>query len=367
MLRNIERNHALDFIRCTRHWLLLMALVLLSFAAPISAQNDAPPIVAFIDGDIWTYSPPTDTWKQLTDFGHFYPPVLAPDGSQIAFRGLAPDYAEFLDSGVIVGDAPPRTELWVMDLSDGQPERIQWQDENNPLTETLVMQSTPDYSPDGSLIAWTELHVTELWYYQLAVYDRESGEIVVSTLEFPEPHGGFPIAPDVKFRDNDSAAVVWPGIGSHMIAVFNLKGEPLTPTVPLEDIYYTIDFAPLADGDDTFAVLTDPFGWLRVDFATEQVESLRPAPGFGTEDRLLVIPPFDDQPWTTLAEGKTQTLPYPEESHAGIAISPDGSQIAYVIEGGLGVWQAGEVMEITHPNGLTPTALLWSPYRWYAD
>lgn len=367
MLKYIEPKHALDFVRFSRLIMLLTALIFLFFGATTSAQSTEPPIVAFIDGDIWTYSPQSEAWKQHTDFGHFYPPVLAPDGSQIAFRGLTPDYAEFLDSGAVIGDAPPKTELWVMNLPDGEPERITWQDENNPDTSTLVMQSTPDFAPDGSLIAWTELHVSESWFYRLAVYDRSSGAITSSSIEFPEPFGGYPSAPDIRFRDNDAVAIVWPGIGSQVIGVFDLQGESLTPALSLEDIFYVTDFAPLADSEGTFAVLTDPRGWLRVDFATEQVERLTPPPALGTEDRLLVFPPFDDPAWSTLADGETQRIPYAENSHLGMAISPDGSQVAYVVEGGLTMWEAGEITHIEHPDGLTPTALLWSPYRWYGD
>lgn len=360
-------------MRLLQRYALTLVIVAISYTALTftattqDTPSSEPPIVAFIDGDIWTYSPQTDTWNQHTNFGHFHPPVLAPDGSQIAFWGLTPDYAEFLDSGAVVGDTPPKTELWLMDLPDGQPARIAWQDENNPDSSTLVNQSSPDFAPDGSLLAWTELHLRESWSYRLAVYDRESGEITRSDIQFPEPFGGFPAAPAIRFRDSDSAALIWPGVGRQVIAAFNFQGKPLTPVVALENIYTVIDFAPLDDGEGTFAVLTDPFGWLRVDFVTEKAERLTPPPAFGTQDRLLMFSQVGEAYWTTITGGETQQFAYDKTTLDAIAISPDSRRIVYAVEGGLAFWQAGDVIEIAQPDRLTPTALLWSPFHWFAD
>jgi len=334
--------------------ILLMAILALPLASP-AAQSDDDPIVMLIEGDIWTYS--ADGWQQLTDFGAYNPPTLAPDGDQIAFTGSTPEWAEFVASGEPFGDTPSQTDLWIMDLPGGKPQRIAAYGDD----ETAVAHSRPDYSPDGSRIAWGELHVGESWFYQMAVYDRASGDVMRHSLQFPRPFGGFPQAPRLGFRNNDELVVVWPADSGMVIGAFNLEGESLSSAVELGEVFSVTAFAPLPDA--SVAILTDLRGWLRTDFSSESAQRMERLPAFGTDERLVAVQPASTA--ITLTESAIHLLP--DARFSGIGIAPDGDQIAYIVEGGIAIWQDGEATIIEHPDGLTPFSLEWSPRRWFVD
>ncbi|GGO26386.1 hypothetical protein GCM10008949_17120 [Deinococcus humi] len=123
--------------------ILFLAFLLLSVAQAASA-----PLVVNIADDFWTWTG-AQGWQQRTHWGGNGPPVLSPDGRKIAYASVAEGS---LDTSRVTGEA---TNIWVLDLTTWKATRLTSQPAAIS-TGQGVMRSTPAWSPDGTSLAWTQ-------------------------------------------------------------------------------------------------------------------------------------------------------------------------------------------------------------------
>jgi hypothetical protein len=144
---------------------------------PTSAPAVAPhPIVVLLvtgkafGGDFFLWGWPATNFVQKTTWGWNYNPVIAPNGSWVAYLSTP--------TAVVNGHLTPNyavANVWLMSLPDGTTNRIGDQPQN-AAAGTFVNRSAPVWSPDSASVAWIEQDSSGT---RLTTYDINQKQLLV--------------------------------------------------------------------------------------------------------------------------------------------------------------------------------------------
>ncbi|MCZ7546936.1 MAG: hypothetical protein M5R40_26970 [Anaerolineae bacterium] len=216
----------------------LAVVLALAVGTSAGAQEEAPAIL-LIDGDLWSWLPPNGALRQLTTWGYNHEPVISPDGSRIAYNSAAEITVAAIErEGGIGGGATP-SNIWLMERATGEAFRVIDQPPDASLfvsgvPDKGVSRSTPTWSPDGAMLAWTELTYPE-GEHRLGVYDLASGQVRVMPLDIPEQYG--------------VPTPLWVAWGGGGIAVRSITVEPATSAQMEAVLVYDADGALVSETD----------------------------------------------------------------------------------------------------------------------
>ncbi len=145
----------------------LMALpgaALLPPAAPSHAQGEQP-LVILMNYDLWTYDGTALT--NVTNDGHITEAALSPDGTKIAYVNWSPLSVDAWERTGGFGGGPLPADITVLDISTltittvaTQPADASFFVEN--VADSAWLRSVPTWSPDGTRLAWGEVHYPSL-------------------------------------------------------------------------------------------------------------------------------------------------------------------------------------------------------------
>ncbi|MCY3834010.1 MAG: hypothetical protein OXG85_13425 [Chloroflexi bacterium] len=154
-------------------FLLLMSIALI--AGGSAAQVDDRPIFAFRNGDIWKLDLAGGIAQPLTHWDSNGGPILSPNGAEIVFLSLSPEFVAQYEAGATTqaGGAAP-ANIWVMDVAS---ETFTLIADQTGASAAGILRSLPNWSPDSRQLAWLQLDpgAQTLDSAQLLLHDLESG------------------------------------------------------------------------------------------------------------------------------------------------------------------------------------------------
>lgn len=359
----------------------LAVVLALAVGTPAGAQEEAPAIL-LIDGDLWSWLPPNGALRQLTTWGYNHEPVISPDGSRIAYNSAAEITVAAIErEGGIGGGATP-SNIWLMERATGEAFRVIDQPPDASLfvsgvPDKGVSRSTPTWSPDGAMLAWTELTYPE-GEHRLGVYDLASGQVRVMPLDIPEQYG--------------VPTPLWVAWGGGGIAVRSITVEPATSAQMEAVLVYDADGALVSETDlqatgdefpiefmwiedagvDYVGVLYNTGRWALIDPAgaampmdgAPALYSVAQSPdGVSVTFRLSAEKDYE---WSVVyADGRAEPLGvfYPWQ----IAISPAGEAILlcdYPDFGVLSLWSGGKTLTVDDESTRLARSAAWGPLAW---
>ena len=277
---------------------------------------------------------------------------------------------------ILLGHLQAETELQVI---AGQPEDYRIKEDGH--AENFVVRGTPAWSPDGMKLAWTEYGSSEAGL-ALVIYDVASATLTTVVDNIPEAAytvgGPVPvywstygiIASTATLDDNGNPVSTFiriepesgeqaPYIYTPPVSVTN-SFSTSAGTIPEVRRFYTDSGLVILYNNASWQVLYWADG-TQADFTGKLavVSALAPA-GLQVQLRVDATLAYT---WTVVTpEGNTEQLALISESIAKMAISPDGTSLAYIDGEDVQVWkdQVATNLEL----GIAPDALWWSPLVW---
>lgn len=147
---------------------LLIALV-------ARAQTSDQIVYAYKNGDLWRVNLADDSEIQLTDWGYTGGPILAPDGTKLAYMSTSPEFMALFNTGIAAQTAgTPPANIWIMDIPNESPTLIA--DQAGASTAGFL-RSLPAWSPDSRQLAWLELdaNAQDLGAAYVMLHDTATG------------------------------------------------------------------------------------------------------------------------------------------------------------------------------------------------
>src|SRR5688572_24720349 len=96
-----------------RYITMASILALLVGLIPVQAQSTEAKLFTYSQGDLWTWSANSSAVEQVTEWGYNGGPILAPDGSAIAYLSIATEAVDEIKASEFypfAGAAP--TNIW---------------------------------------------------------------------------------------------------------------------------------------------------------------------------------------------------------------------------------------------------------------
>lgn len=364
------------------------------YLRPVLAQDSGAPLLLFQEGDLWMWSEASPVLTSLTRDAHIYYAdsiALSPDGSQAAALVLSPVTLDAVARvGGFSGTWP--TDVAIIDLQSGalrviavQPDDARlFADDGQP--DNVILRSTPAWSPDGTQVAWTEIHYPSFVpeRSRLLIHDLLSGALREVVRNLPEPAGAGPSPLDVRWSAA-GIAILQPAFDvetstfpMHFMVV-SPEGALLTEaTIPDDDAHRYAGYGWLWTGPDALALgvnyadgrwetITAGTGALvPVAGQVEQVSALAVETSLATRYTVdvgaqsyfeafdwQVRDPLNDQEWT-----------FEYHSYTAPVIAPDGRALAYLdSDGMLVIWRDGQA-RLTGLVRSPYDTLWWGPVQW---
>lgn len=375
-------------------FLLLLSLFLLPLSTQMKmAQAQATsqaPLILNIQGDLWAWAGPSSQLQRRTNWGYNKAPILSPDGKQVAYRSAAQVAVDAVKQvgGYGGGDLP--ANIWVLDIATNnalrvadQPKDASFKNPNRP--DKYIVRSDPTWAGGGALVAWTELSqdvATQVdAAYTLAIYDVAGNTTRRIDLKLPAQYG-VPAAPQLagssRFLAMRSTVFATDAKGSatgqDSLLIYDTQGTLVsTAKIGLLTEFTWIKY----QGRDYVAAvsisspetLTNPH-WILVEAQSGRIGEL---PGFPelynpvVADSLGLVPKsLGTAPdWQIIAPGRPLaqlgTIDDVYAISSVLAISPDGQQFAYVKDGTVYVYSAGQAIKV---GATEASALAWGPVAW---
>ncbi len=134
---------------------LLLTLIIAWATGLASAQSTDQVVYAYMLGDLWKFNLADDSAAHLTDWGYTGGPILAPDGSKLAFLSTSPEFIAQVNAGTAAqSDGTPPGNIWVMDIAR---ESLTLIADRSGASTAGYLRSLPAWSPDSRKLAWLEL------------------------------------------------------------------------------------------------------------------------------------------------------------------------------------------------------------------
>ncbi len=359
--------------------LIILGLSLVTLHPVHSQSSDSAPLIVLMGGDFWKYA--DSTWTQMTQSGYHQTPLLAPDGTQIAYRTVAPEAIAAIESDQGTSGFPA-TNINHLNLATGEEQSIATQPDNISLAEgRYILRSEPSWSPDGTQIAWTDLAYPS-GTDSLVVYDVATVTPISFPLTLPQRYG---LQGAAEIRWGESGIAIWvtgldaaTGGINEMFLIYTPDGQLLSTSQLLfsDTSGYILDFFWIEhQGNQVLGVLYSNGDFYLIDPRLNTfMQYLNPPTFFasgtaGVPSISLVRAPenqiglpfsFSYQP-----EASGTAVSIPETlSPLTITIAPDGTVLAYITsEGQVVVVQNGNAQTITSADQFA-TALVWANKSW---
>lgn len=334
-----------------------------------------------IKGDLWTWS--GGKLQQRTTWGYNEAPILSPDGKTVAYKSTAQIAVDVLkrEGGIGGGELP--ANIWLLDVATNNALRVADQPPGasmmaSNVPDKFLIRSAPTWSPDGKALAWTELN-QEFGKSSLVVYTVATRTARTIVTDLP-PFYGVPSSLLVRWGAGgiavETVTQVKPGDvnAEGGLQVYDPAGKLLSSAKfgSLTDFLWI-----RADKRDLLAVHSNgpadkPYTigkWLLFDPAASQVSDMPGVPelySLAAPDGLTLFPASTaiDTGWNIglpgggevplLADKKAYGLPF-------AAISPDGKQVAFSVQGKASLYTDGRVTQIVPDNA---GGLAWAPLGW---
>lgn len=396
----------------SRRWIasILIGIVLITPAVrstPVKAAQS--PLVMTINGDIWTWD--GTSLQQRTHYGDNYNPVLSPDGKQIAYLSVASQSVAFNESrtgeqtGLQTG-----INVYLLNVATNEATRIADQppdavfDYNQYGYQKLVIRSIPTWSPDSKSVAWVEALVGSLYLTppsgsgQLVIYDVATKKTRVLLKDLPlYPYESIYSLPQALWGPSAIALLQQTTMAGttdqdSTVTVYSLDGKLLS-TNSTAGAYDVVDGANWpnflwAQQNNQFDIAviiqnystSAPDVWQIVD--PRRDKSLAPLSGTfqvvsTNNPEGIAVQLHTDGKWY-VTEGNSSTPVSTDAGLVGLAISPDGTQLAYATaENGSPVavylYAGGGASTLISPNvdwsprggsAIAISSISWGPLSW---
>jgi hypothetical protein len=360
--------------------LLCIVVLILAAIGAVGAQSDTP-LVVLMDGDFWTWDDTTGALNRLTSWGYNHEPSISPDGTLIAYMSYAEMTAEAIEreGGIAGGELPGN--IWVMDIRTGEATRLVDQPEGasfftEGVPDLAVIRGKPVWSPDGSMMAWSEFTYpqTEPMNQRVMVYDFATGTAETLTDAVP-PQGGVPAPVQLLWGENGITVLSYAqnmqtGMQDLSYLTYDLQGNLVMElAAPVSNNRFVTETVLVeVAGRQVLGLRYNTGEWELLDPITGVLETV-PAPlemvsALAPDQSLMLSPLSTDSVQIFDAEGHFLDQ---FDSVRYATLSPDGQAIGYELDalgGGPTVWRNGEITLM--PVGETQYAwtAVWGPTLW---
>ncbi len=320
--------------------LVLLTIVLLALiGGAAQAQGSELPLILWIRGDLYSADSLDQPPTPITSSGTIANPVLSPDGQTIAYRVASPVGVEALGrlqaAGKIANlDLPG--DIAVIDLASRQITTLAQQPADASLfvpgvPDKAVIRSTPQWSPDGKRLAWTEFDFPG-GQPRLVIYDRASSALttLVSNLPAPLVQGA---APSLRWGSGWIAVgASGDAAGEQDFLIYDEHGQllsdPRLAAVPNDTAISFVAIRGAGRGD--LGVLYGSSGWILIDPASGVAQAASQPPRLTTAapNSLALtfgVDPTEGMFWEVV-DGNAAAAAPPDK----VTLSPSGQQIAFI-------------------------------------
>lgn len=381
-------------------WLSLLLIVTLlaagmeispvEYSAPQTAhaQNYAQPLVFLKDGDLWAWD--GASVRQLTTWGYNERPIMSPDGTRVAYNSWAQLVVDYLAANPGIAGFLP-SNIWVINPATGDAQRVADQPADASflqpgVTDRHTVRGTPEWSPDGSQLAWAELLIPD-FTYQLVIHNFATGtqQVLVPQLPYPWADAGNVSMPTIMWSQTGIGVLVTAANGAsgdfeERLYLYATNGSLVHDTL----IGGSATEWPAtrgwinANGQEFFGV-TYGSGKAYLFNATTGEQS--PMPGvpewYSTSANANSVTAYPSasldstnnltRQWTAVYPDRTQEQALPFEGTTNsLAIAPDGRALAYIADA-VYVWANGSTTQVPGTEGIGSSwdvGVVWGPNSW---
>lgn len=362
--------------------LTLLALILLMLSiGSVRGQTTTPPLLMLVNGaDVWAYDE-TIGIRQITFSGFVDRPALSPDGTRIAYRDVAEIGVQALQvTGGLASELPSDIVLQDLVTSVVTPLASQPPDATFNAGEPAraIVRSSPAWSPDSTMLAWTE-DLTPEDTRQLVTYNLGTGEARILTANLPLQAGfqqTLPVrwgAGGIALQSITASPGGAPEDTQTGILIYNpddgtLLSSTFVQPAPAE---YIDDFNWIDDhGVPKVGVIYSTGRWDLIDpttgtiapaSGTPQLYSLLAPDGLAIDFGVTSLPGTGSVfTWTV----GTTPLPYTGPIE-WISVSGAGNAVVYAQQGDAYIWRDGQIEIVPGVSfNMMVGDVIWSAVGW---